>query len=782
MRMPPVAVSRVPFVTFRWQIQASLALCGLLMLLASGCGRSANQYIARGNQLFDSGKYADAIINYRNAIKRDPKSGEAHYRLALALLRSNDAREAYQALTTAVQLSPGNIAAKSDLADLSLAVYAQSPNHPAAFYDRAAKIADELLAANPNSLEGLKLKGAIALIDNHPGQAVEAFRNAARFSSGSPQVQTALAEALFRDNQPEQGEREARSVITNHPDYGPVYDLLYTQYILSKRWDDAEALLKLRMAKNPKDATAVMRLAGFYAGRQKRDDAEKIIDSMLAQRNDFPQADLLAGDFHVLTRSFDKALQDYQRGLSRDQPREQLYQVRSAATLAVLGRREEALKTLDAVLSKDPKDPNARALQISTWLQNGGADDLKKAADQSNTLAQDQPGNPRLQMLTGQTALAARQYSAAISRFQQAARLVPNSVAPHLGMSRAYHLNKDYPAMLEQANAALAINGRDENARLYRVMALTATGAFAAAKTEAEQLARDTSNARQVQMQLGIIALSQKRYAQAEEYFQKLYQQNQQDISPLAGLVSTLVAEKNPDRALTILAAQEKRAPESLATEALTAATAQASGKTDVAIAELQKMAIQAPKSADVQVRLGDLERKQGNFTAAIQSYERAHQLEPKRRGINAAIGSAQDSLGDKAAAIQSYRKALAETPNNAFVLNNLAYLLVESGGDLNEANRLVTNGLRTAPNNPSLEDTLGWVEIHQGNTAAALQLFSSLTRENPDNVMFRYHYAVALFRSGNHAAAKRECGTALAKQPPPDVAKDIRSLLAQAN
>ena len=50
------------------------------------------QYITRGNQLFASGKYEDAVLNYRNAIKKDPKSGEAFYRLALALFRTNKSR------------------------------------------------------------------------------------------------------------------------------------------------------------------------------------------------------------------------------------------------------------------------------------------------------------------------------------------------------------------------------------------------------------------------------------------------------------------------------------------------------------------------------------------------------------------------------------------------------------------------------------------------------------------------------------------------------------------
>ncbi|HLG95846.1 MAG TPA: tetratricopeptide repeat protein [Bryobacteraceae bacterium] len=762
--------------------KGAVACLVLFAVLLAGCGRSATQYIARGNQLFSSGKYDDAILNYRNAIKKDPKSGEAYYRLALALLRTNKTPEGYQSLLHAVELSPNNLDAKVELANLSLTAYAQNPAHPASFYNQVVKLSDQLLAANANSPEGLRLKGAIAALDNHMGDAVNYFRRALQAAPGKPDIQTTLAGLLLRDNQPEEGERLAKDAIAHHPDYGPAYDLLYQQYVLGKRWDDAESLLKLRIANNPKDGGAVVRLAGFYAARQKPEDAEKTIDTLVSRHDAYPDGDLLAGDFHTAERSYDKALADYQRGLSRDKSRENLYQLRSAAVLSVQGRRDEGLKTVDALLAKEPKDVNARALKISILLEQRGAENISTAAALAADLAKDTPANPRVQMLAAQAAVAKGDLDAATARLQQAAKIEPQSIAPPLALARVQMLRKNYPAMLEQADTALKINSRDQNARLYRVMALTGNGSLAAAKAEAEQLAKDTSNARQVEMQLGIIALNQKKYADAEQYFQKLYNANGQDVSPLAGLVSTLMAENNSSRALSILQEQEKRAPDSMATQALTAATAQAAGKLDLALSELQKIASENPKSADVQIRIGELQRRRGDLNAAIAAYERARDLDPKRKGIDAAIASAQDETGDKAGAIASYRKALAETPDNPLVMNNLAYLLAETGGDLNEANRLATAGMRKVPDNPSLQDTLGWIEVKQGNTSAALNVFSSLTRKYPDNAMFRYHYAAALLRSGKKPEAKLELQNALAKKPPQPVEKDIRTLLAQTN
>ena len=543
-----------------------------------------------------------------------------------------------------------------------------------------------------------------------------------------------------------------------------------------------ERLFRAEMARG-RSAPGMVNRVNRFRFRQKPGEAEKLIDSLVARQSAFPDADLRAGDFHAAMRSFDKALADYQRGLSRDKARQDDYQLRSAAVLAVLGHRDEGLKSVNAVLAKDPKSLNGRALKVSILLEMRGPQNFKDAAAIATDLAKEAPGNARIQMLCGQAAMANVELDTAIARFQQAARIEPRATAPHLALSRVYLLRRNYSPMLEQANAAIAINPRDNNARFYRIMALTGSGSYSNAEAEAQQLAKDTSDARPVEMQLGIIALSQKKYSVAQAHFEKLYQQDGgQDLSPLAGLVSTLVAENNPDRALALLATQAQRTPDSLPTEALTAATAQAAGKFDVALAQLQKMATQNPKSADIQLRIADVLRKQGNMLGAIQAYQRAQQLDPQRKGINASIGSAQSDLGDTTGAIESYRKALVETPGNALIMNNLAYLLVENHGDLKEAGRLATEGLRKAPDNPSLKDTLGWVEVQQGNMAAAVQLFSSLTRSQPDNATFLYHYAVALFRSGDHGGAKRQLEAALAKQPSGPMEKDIRDLLAKAN
>ena len=69
----------------------SVALALIAVLAFVSCSRDPNvakkRYLDSGNKYFDKARYKEASIQYRNAIKIDPRYGLAHYRLALVALK-----------------------------------------------------------------------------------------------------------------------------------------------------------------------------------------------------------------------------------------------------------------------------------------------------------------------------------------------------------------------------------------------------------------------------------------------------------------------------------------------------------------------------------------------------------------------------------------------------------------------------------------------------------------------------------------------------------------------
>jgi len=73
---------------------------------------------------------------------------------------------------------PEHAAAKVKLANLSLAIYFTNPQRPKAIYDQVIQLSDQLLAQDPKSFDGLRLKGSLAMLDRQTKQALDYFTKA----------------------------------------------------------------------------------------------------------------------------------------------------------------------------------------------------------------------------------------------------------------------------------------------------------------------------------------------------------------------------------------------------------------------------------------------------------------------------------------------------------------------------------------------------------------------------------------------------------------------------
>ena len=83
-----------------------------LCLFAYGCsGEPAAKnmrFVQRGEAYFAAGKYAEAIIEFKNALQLVPKDAQTHYKLGLALLKRGngpaDLQEAFHAISKSVKI------------------------------------------------------------------------------------------------------------------------------------------------------------------------------------------------------------------------------------------------------------------------------------------------------------------------------------------------------------------------------------------------------------------------------------------------------------------------------------------------------------------------------------------------------------------------------------------------------------------------------------------------------------------------------------------------------
>ncbi|HEY1494578.1 MAG TPA: tetratricopeptide repeat protein, partial [Candidatus Solibacter sp.] len=153
-------------------------------------------------------------------------------------------------------------------------------------------------------------------------------------------------------------------------------------------------------------------------------------------------------------------------------------------------------------------------------------------------------------------------------------------------------------------------------------------------------------------------------------------------------------------------------------------------GKYDEAIAQFESLIpdLKDPEAAgDLFLRIGETYRRKGDLAHAVTALQRSSALRPGNAIVVSTLALVLDAMGRKADAAAKYRELLELSPNDGVALNNLAYILAENGGDLDDALKLAQHALQLLPDLPEVADTLGWIYLKKNVSARAIEVFRDL-------------------------------------------------------
>src|ERR1700694_5358703 len=118
-------------------------------LLLSACARDPQKakakYLAEGQKYMKKGQYGDASVEFRNALRLDPRFVDAYYQLAQADVAQRDWQGAFASLQKAIELDPGRLDARLDRGRLYFA---------ARQFDKSEEEAKSVLQKEPNNVAG----------------------------------------------------------------------------------------------------------------------------------------------------------------------------------------------------------------------------------------------------------------------------------------------------------------------------------------------------------------------------------------------------------------------------------------------------------------------------------------------------------------------------------------------------------------------------------------------------------------------------------------------------
>ncbi len=789
-----------------------IAMSAAVLVLVS-CSRDPNvakqRYLESGNKYFARGKYKEARIFYKDSIQKDPRFGPAYYKLGLTALKiaetnSSAVNEAVQSLRRAVELlkpeNPDHWAAAVKLSEIYLLAGATQKDLLAKkdLVVEIEKTVNGLLQRDPDSWDGHRLNGdlnflqaqataqsqdkagAIKFLDS----AIEEYRKTESIKPDQPGVLMQLARAVTLKSQVAEAEELYRKVLTIDPAHKSARTELYRLLVMTRNYGAAEQVLKSGYQADPKDYNLLILLALHYSALQQRDSMVAVLQQIKSHYKDYPDAYQKVGDFYLQIGDGDSAIREYREGMGKDPSRKLVYDKRIIEALMRQGKRSEAADLNSRILKESPTDNDAKNLAASFLLDKG---DISQALADLQGVVTRAPDNPVARFNLGRAYAARGEFELGRQAFRKAIEIRPDFVGARLALAQLEVLRGEFVAAFKDASDVLAIDRGNQNARLIQATALMGQRKFSESRVVVEDVLKANADSADAYYLLGLQGLAEKKYKEADAAFQKVSQLSPSNIRGLLGRVETQLQQNQPDAALKILQDESAKSPERTDLLLNIANVSARAGRYDQAIAYYQqvlgKLDPNARSRSDLYMRIGEAQRRKGDYSGAIASLQKAKEIQPENMTTLVTMGIVLDTnLNRWAEAKTVYEAILKVEPQNAVALNNLAFIIAEHGGDLDDALTKATRAKQAMPDLPEVSDTLGWIYLKKNLPDAALDLFKQLVQKVPNSSTFRYHLGMAFNMKGDKPKAIKELQEALKYNPSKGERDAIEQMLSRLN
>ena len=159
---------------------------------------------------------------------------------------------------------------------------------------------------------------------------------------------------------------------------------------------------------------------------------------------------------------------------------------------------------------------------------------------------------------------------------------------------------------------------------------------------------------------------------------------------------------------------------------------------------------------------LARINLKEKDADSAIYKYKQILAKKQSHLPAYMSLGTIYQQKGDIKEAESYYRKALDIRKDFAPAANNLAFLLAEHGGSIDEALGLAQIAKEKMPKNPSTLDTLGWIYYKKGLYRSAIVELEQSHEKIQINPIILYHLGMAYVKNGQKKEAKAALEKAL--------------------
>ena len=728
----------------RPSVLRALSLLLLASVQLSACSNPESQkleHVKAGDEYVKEKKYDFAVVEYANAVRIDPKFGEARLKLAETYERMDNIQAAFPEFIRAADALPDNRDAQLKATELLLL---------ARRFDDAKSRTEALLAKNPKDIDAMLLRAnAMAGLRDARG-AVAEIEEALKISPDNSRAFVSLGAVQTHGGEAKQAEAAFRQAIALDPDSVNAKLALANFLWGAQRGPEAEELLKDVLAKEPKHLLANRMLGMLYLGSKRLAEAEQPLKNV-AEASNTPAARFQLADYYAaLGRTNEAAV--LLNALTKEPPSSAEAELRLAALDYSQKRMAEAHSRLDALLTQTPNYAPALVMK-SQWLVKENK--LDEALERAKAAVMADPQSAGAHFALAVAHDRRHEVADAIKSYQEVLRLNPRAVSAQVELSRLNLLAGNSAGAQRFAEEARQAQPANLDARVALVRSLLAAGNSSRAQIEIASLLKDAPDAAMVHALNGMHQARVNNAKAARIAYERALELSPGFLEAVSGLTYLDLLAKDTASAIKRLDAEIAKQPTNAGLLALLARAYSLSGDLAKEEQTLRRAVSVDPRFTTGYVSLAQLYLRQKRVDEARAEFEGIAQRDPSNVGAWTMVGILLEQQGKRDEAIKAYEMATRSTDNAPVAANNLAFIYAEQGTNLEVALQLATSAKQRLPNDASVDDTLGWVYYKKGLPGLAVKPLEDSLKRQPNAAGVLVHLGLTYAKLGEKTKAR---------------------------
>ncbi len=703
--------------------------------------QDATAWIMKGDLLRGHDAPPEEILAaYRQALVADPKNGPALASLASLYLAMGKLDQAEAEVNTYNKVLPNTLMGKY----LQALIDYGNKRYPVARDDL-----DAVMKSAPDFMPGILLRGLTALQLNHYEEAQKDLSQFVSASPKNPYARKMLARVELKEHQPQEALKTLTPLLGAEPTDAETSALAAQIYTELGDFEKASKILALSAQENPQNAVLRTQLALSLLATGQEGRAISDLEAASKLDPNYLQADNALVLTYLGSKSYDKALKHTQLLISKNPKDPNFYNLQGAAYIG-LNDLTAAQKSFTQALALDPAYSPAALNLAQLSVKKHDFPGAQKILE--SVLSHDQKNLQAMEGLAGLAALQGQEQTY-VDWLKKASVANPTVLAPDIELITFYLKKKQTAEALDLAQAAVTAN--PNNAAALELLAETQlnSGKNKEAIATYTKIAELNPQSAMAYLRLAVAQTLDKENEGAITSLKKALQLQPDDLDALNRLVGLELTTGKYAEAQSLAENYQRSHPKSPEGAILEGDIAFQQQRYDLAMAAYAQ-AQKVFATTVGELKLDNALVQSGKPREADQHIQRwlvAHPNDLVGRNYLAARDLAENN---QKSAIEQYQYILQKTPNNPLILNNLAYLYLDTHNAL--ALETAQKAYQLAPDNPNIEDTLGWIYTRQGNPQKGLELLKPVATRMPEALDIQYHYAEALVQTGNKDQGRR--------------------------